>query len=331
MFDPKVLLSYADIMGSLQKVHKELEDSYHSLFMDELEAVMDKVRIFRTHFACMDIRQDHSVHEKVVRELLIHSGHIKNVLDELDSEELIDLLTEEDIDISGFTSETPLIEDTLKNIAQLKHIQDSNGQVGCQRYIISNSEDKFSVLFVYALLRWAGSWTEQIDMDIIPLFETMDGMNNSGPIMEDLFQLPKYRAHVNQRGETQTMMLGFSDGTKDGGYLQANWNIFKCKETLTAVCEKHGVRSIFFDGRGGPPARGGGKTHRFYAAQSDRISNNEIQITIQGQTITSTYGTLEQFNYNCRQMIAAGLSNEIYGEENKISDENRQRMEELAQ
>jgi phosphoenolpyruvate carboxylase len=331
MFSSEYVLTYGQILEALSEVHRELTDKYHSLFIEDLEAVMDKVRIFKTHFASMDIRQDHSVHIRVMTEVLKHSGHIKNGLDDLKDEELVRILTEEEINLCDFSSESALVQDTIKNIAQLATIQQKNGQEGCERYIISNSEDKYSVLFVLALLRWAGEWQDAIQMDVIPLFETMDGMDNSTDVMNALFALPVYRQHVSQRGDTQTMMLGFSDGTKDGGYLQANWNIFKCKENLTQVCEQQGVRSIFFDGRGGPPARGGGKTHRFYAAQSDQISNNEIQITIQGQTITSTYGTQEQFNYNCRQMIAAGLSNVIYGDENQISDANRTLMEELAQ
>lgn len=330
MFDPKVKLSFEHIISSLESVHVELATNYHSMFIEKLEAVMDKVRIFRTHFACMDIRQNHTVHEKAVSELLRHSGHIQENLDELGEGKLIQILTEEDLDIGGFNSEDPLINDTLLNIAQLHSIQETNGQMGCERYIISNSEDIYSVLFVFALLRWAGNWEGDLPMDIIPLFETMEGMNNSRAIMEKLLSTAAYRKHVAQRGDAHTMMLGFSDGTKDGGYLQANWNIFKTKETLTQVCEDHGIRSTFFDGRGGPPARGGGKTHRFYAAQSDRISNNEIQITIQGQTITSTYGTQAQFNYNCRQMLAAGLSNEIYGDEHEITTDHRALMEELA-
>src|SRR5690606_37755329 len=124
-----------------------------------------------------------------------------------------------------------------------------------------------------------------------------------------LFSIPAYRDHITQRGEKQTIMLGFSDGTKDGGYLMANWSIFKTKETLTSVCDQHDIKAIFFDGRGGPPARGGGKTHRFYAAQSDKIANHEIQLTIQGQTITSTYATHEKFIHNCEQLLTAGLAN----------------------
>ena len=125
-------------------------------------------------------------------------------------------------------------------------------------------------------------------------------------------------------------MLGFSDGTKDGGYLKANWSILKTKEVLSSVCAKNGTKAIFFDGRGGPPARGGGKTHRFYAAQTKGVANNEIQLTIQGQTITSTYGTKEQFQYNCEQLITAGLSNNVFGEENIITEPQRNLIEELS-
>jgi phosphoenolpyruvate carboxylase len=125
-------------------------------------------------------------------------------------------------------------------------------------------------------------------------------------------------------------MLGFSDGTKDGGYLQANWSIFKTKENLSAVCDQYDIKAIFFDGRGGPPARGGGKTHRFYASQSKKIANHAIQLTIQGQTITSKYGTKEHFNHNCEQLITASLSHRLFGIENIIPDESMQLIEELA-
>ncbi|NNL01314.1 MAG: phosphoenolpyruvate carboxylase, partial [Eudoraea sp.] len=147
---------------------------------------------------------------------------------------------------------------------------------------------------------------------------------------QSLFDLPDYRSHLEQRGSRQTMMLGFSDGTKDGGYLKANWSILKTKEVLSKVCSKNGIDAIFFDGRGGPPARGGGKTHRFYAAQTKDIANNEIQLTIQGQTITSTYGTKEQFMHNSEQLLTAGLSNNLFGKENIISKESRKLLEELS-
>ena len=107
-------------------------------------------------------------------------------------------------------------------------------------------------------------------------------------------------------------MLGFSDGTKDGGYLMGNWAIYKAKENLTSVSREYGIDVIFFDGRGGPPARGGGKTHKFYAFMGKNIANKEIQITIQGQTVTSNFGTVNSAQYNMEQLLHAGISNDIF-------------------
>ncbi len=212
----------------------------------------------------------------------------------------------------------------------MKDIQSKNGEDGCNRYIISNSEDVFSVLFVYSLLKWACWKDGQIPIDIIPLFESMEGMTNSESIMKELFEIPEYRNHISQRENTQTVMLGFSDGTKDGGYLQANWSIFKTKENISALCKQYDIKVIFFDGRGGPPARGGGKTHRFYASQSNKIANHAIQLTIQGQTITSKFGTKEHFIHNCEQILTAGLSLSLFEKENAISNESREIIETLA-
>jgi phosphoenolpyruvate carboxylase len=104
-------------------------------------------------------------------------------------------------------------------------------------------------------------------------------------------------------------MLGFSDGTKDGGYLMANWGIYKAKENLSRISAEKGIDVVFFDGRGGPPARGGGKTHKFYASMGNNISNKEIQLTIQGQTVSSNFGTIDSAQYNIEQLLNAGISN----------------------
>jgi len=223
------------------------------------------------------------------------------------------------------------VQDTLKTIMSLKEIQAKNGEVGCNRYIISNSEDVFSVLYVYALFKWCGWKGDKLPFDIIPLFESMGGMDQAETILEELFQIPEYRKHLSERADKQTIMLGFSDGTKDGGYLKANWTIYKTKERLSTVCAEYGIKAIFFDGRGGPPARGGGKTSRFYASQSKQIANHEIQLTIQGQTITSRYGTKEHFTHNCEQLLTAGLSNIVLEKDNTLSPEERGLLESLSE
>ena len=331
MFDPLYILSYDEIMDSISEIRTLLIEHYNELYLEELDAFIDKLKIFRTHFATLDIRQDHSVHHKAIREILKQEGLIKKDLNELSEEEMIHILLSHELTINPEMFEDDVVRETILNFYQLKDIQEKNGEPGCNRYIISNSEDLFSVLFVFAIFRWTGYTGQKLNFDIVPLFETMHGMNKGADIMNKLFNIPRYKKHVIRRGNKQTIMLGFSDGTKDGGYLKANWSIFKTKEELSAVCSKNNIDVIFFDGRGGPPARGGGKSHRFYAAQGEKIANHEIQLTIQGQTITSRYGTQEQFIHNCDQLLTAGLLRELMGEKICIDEEDRQLIDELSE
>ncbi|MFT5700710.1 MAG: phosphoenolpyruvate carboxylase [Desulforhopalus sp.] len=330
MFDPLQTLSVEKILSQLNKIKDLLRNNYDGLYLDDLESFIDKVKIFKTHFATLDIRQNHSEHENVITEILKNEKRINNSLKELSKQELVSILVHENFDVRAdhFTEE--IAKDTIQTIEQIKSIQGKNGEAGCNRYIISNSEDIFSVLYVFALLRWCGWKDEKIPVDIVPLFESMDGMKHAESIMQTLFDIPEYRSHVRYRKNRQNIMLGFSDGTKDGGYLQANWSIFKTKEVLSAVCDQNDIKVIFFDGRGGPPARGGGKTHRFYASQSRRIANHAIQLTIQGQTITSQYGTRAHFIHNCEQLLTAGLSHGLSGEEVDIYEKSRKILERLA-
>ncbi|MDH5397559.1 MAG: phosphoenolpyruvate carboxylase, partial [Cyclobacteriaceae bacterium] len=152
-----------------------------------------------------------------------------------------------------------------------------------------------------------------------------------GTVMRQLYSNPIYREHIRHRSDKQVVMLGFSDGTKDGGYLTANWSIYKAKEMLTRVSREFGINAVFFDGRGGPPARGGGNTHKFYASLGGNIESNEIQLTIQGQTISSNYGTRDSSRFNMEQLLTAGLENMIFQDEDKkIEGDKRELIEELS-
>ncbi len=331
MFDQSAALSFTEIMEPLRTIKSILINQYNSLYLDDLQALINKVKIFRTHFAILDIRQNHTAHVQCIEEILKKEKLITNNLDELTQDELIKILIKKDFKVNANDYENDIVVDTIRNIAQLKSIQDKNGVEGCSRYIISNSEDVFSVLMVYGLLRWCWQDGPEFLMDIVPLFESMEGMENAVPIMKALFEIPEYRAHLKNRNDTQTVMLGFSDGTKDGGYLQANWSILRAKEQLSALCDQYGIKCFFFDGRGGPPARGGGKTHKFYASQTQRIANHGIQLTIQGQTITSEYSSKGHFIHNCEQLLTAGLCNNNSQMKNDISNESRELIEQLAE
>lgn len=323
---------YPRLLEQLTSVRAIVVEKFHGLYLGEIGKLIDKVKLFKTHFAALDIRQDHRVHQQVVRVILKREGIIREQLAELSSEALTEILLENDFSVNADDYDDEIVKDTLRTIAGLRNVQHQYGPDACHRYIISNSEDIFAVLYVYALFRWCGWPTnEAITFDIIPLFETMTGLAQADAIFKALLAFPIYRDHVQRRHDQQTIMLGFSDGTKDGGYLQANWSIFQAKERLSAVAAEQGIRIIFFDGRGGPPARGGGKTYRFYASQSPFIANHEIQLTIQGQTITSKYGTREQFTYQCEQLLTAGLFTNLPGQQKEISKSSRKLLAELAQ
>jgi len=304
IFHHDVIITDQEILDNLYKIKNLLVKNYQSMYVGEVNDLIGRVQLFGSHFATLDIRQDSSKHLEAMQAIFKHA--FDKDYDKLSDQDKLKYLTEKSIELNADDFEDETIKDTIKNVYQIKDIQAENGERALHRYIISNSESIFDVLHVYALFKYCGYKDNEINIDIVPLFETMIGMDNSQDVMKDLYELPVYKKHLERRENVQTIMLGFSDGTKDGGYLKANWEILQTKERLTKVTKDHGNQVVFFDGRGGPPARGGGKTHQFYAAQGDDVSNDKIQLTIQGQTITSIYGTHEQASYNIEQLLLAG-------------------------
>lgn len=322
---------YESLLAQMTRVRQLVVENFHGLHLQKVDKLLDKLRLFKTHFATLDIRQDHRVHKRVVQAILKKEGVIEERLAEATDDDLQRILLAGNFHLNADDFDDALVKDTIRTISGLQAIQQQYGPEACHRYIISNAEDVEAVLYVFALFRWCGWPDNEITFDFVPLFETMNGLAQADTIFEALLVLPAYRNHLKQRKNKQTIMLGFSDGTKDGGYLQANWSIFQAKERLSAVARDRAVKVVFFDGRGGPPARGGGKTYRFYASQTPYIANHEIQLTIQGQTITSKFGTREQFIHQCEQLLTAGLFTNISGRKNEISESARQLMAELAE
>lgn len=319
-----------DLLSNLHEVRTIVLEKHNGLFVDLLDSFINKVELFGFHFASIDIRQDSSVHDAVFAQVtqslpaLFPSNYV-----ELEEAAKIDILVrvQGKLDPAQYTDD--FTQRTLSSIYAIKDIQARNGQKGCQRYIISNTQKVSHILETYDMLRLCDM--EQPLIDVVPLFETVPDLIASPAIMESLYSNTAYRAHVARRGNEQHVMLGFSDGTKDGGYLMANWGIYKAKEALTAVSRKHGIAVIFFDGRGGPPARGGGQTHQFYASMGSKIEAKQIQLTVQGQTISSKFGTLDSCQFNLEQLISSGVDNAVYATtENDFSKAQHATMEELA-
>lgn len=323
-------ISSEAILKYLSEAEHILKTQHNGLFTNILVDYRDRVKIFGTHFATLDIRQDSRIHQKVIDELVTKYSN-QNVA-ELTNSEKVNILISENIKANPNDFEDEIIKETLKSVINVKEIQVKNGERGMHRYIISNSDTVEDVMNVFALFKVCGYEDKDINIDIVPLFETMEGLANAEKVMQDLYNDEVYQKHLAKRKREQTIMLGFSDGTKDGGYLKANWEIYATKERLSKVSEENDVKVIFFDGRGGPPARGGGKTHQFYASQGKTIANNKIELTIQGQTITSVFGNKDQAKYNFEQLLTAGIENEVFKNHKKdLTEKERTLIEELAE
>lgn len=316
-----------EILKVLSEIKSLVVEKYNGLYLSDIEDFMGRVHLFGKHFATLDIRQDSGVHTQVIAAIFHQEFNLD--YQTLSDEQKYKYLTEKSLYLNPLEYEDALVRDTLQNVVQIREIQKLNGERGLHRYIISNTESVWDVLHVYALFRYCGYSVDEMKIDIVPLFETMKGMEASADVMKTLYTQPDYEKHLKNRSKEQTIMLGFSDGTKDGGYLKANWEIYRTKEQLTALSEKLGFQVVFFDGRGGPPARGGGKTFQFYAAQGKEIAGDKIQLTIQGQTITSIYGTHEQASYNVSQLLFAGSPK--IREKNSLSAKQKSLLNELSE
>jgi phosphoenolpyruvate carboxylase len=321
-------------VNELKDIRKVVSRDHHSLYVQDITSLINKIQLFGHHFAALDIRQDSRIHHKVFSKIVEKSKQINSRIfpenyDELSDDEQIDVLSRVEgvLDTSIFKDE--LVKNTLQTIKVVKQIQQTNGEQGAHRYIISNNQTALNVMQLYAMLKLV-AFNDRLTIDIVPLFETVTDLENAPKVMEQLYTNKAYKAHLRSRGQKQTIMLGFSDGTKDGGYFMANWAIFRAKEALTKVSKQYNIDVVFFDGRGGPPARGGGKTHQFYASLGPTIEDKEVQLTIQGQTISSNFGTPDSSKYNLEQLISSGLSNSLGSENKGFSDEDRQTVDELA-
>lgn len=310
----KTSLTQQEILEPLQQIKGIVIHQHNGLFLHMVNNLINKIEIFGLHFASLDVRQESSVHGKVLEAIAATKQVLPDNYAGLNEKEKINTLAAINGTVDSALLEDPLHSDTMRTIMSIKAIQRYNGEEGCNRYVISQCNSALNAMEVFGLFLLSGWKKEELNIDIVPLFETIDDLKRAADVMRTLYTTPVYKAHLQRRNNRQTIMLGFSDGTKDGGYLMANWSIYKAKEELTKISREFDIDVIFFDGRGGPPSRGGGKTHKFYASMGRNISNREIQLTIQGQTVSSNFGTIDAAQYNIEQLLNAGISNDLFSE-----------------
>ncbi|MDC1179976.1 phosphoenolpyruvate carboxylase [Flavobacteriaceae bacterium] len=322
------------LIEDLTEIKDLIIKEHQSLYLNLVVSLINKVKLFGSYFASMDIRQDSRVHNNVFNKLVKSSIENKlglfpdNYFNFTESEQIKVLSNiNGKINLSYFSDE--LVLNTLNTIKVIKEIQINNGEKAANRYIISNNKTALNVMQLFAMLKLV-AFNENLSIDICPLFETIEDLENASGVMKVLYENTAYSAHLKQRNLKQHIMLGFSDGTKDGGYLMANWAIYKAKQRLTAISREYKIDVIFFDGRGGPPARGGGKTHKFYASLGPSIESKEVQLTVQGQTISSNFGTLDSSKYNIEQLMSSGILNKLNETDLTISNDCYETMDNLS-
>ncbi len=327
----EIFISLEELKDKLEQIKMLVTTKHQSLYKDEIDLLLNKINLFGFHFATLDIRQNSRIHARVFEAIVSNE---KTIFPEnyqtLTEEQKLQFLSNVSSDLEVDDFEDEIAKSTIGSIKAMKTIQDNNGEKASNRYIISNNESALHVFETLSMFHLCG-W-QNPTVDIVPLFESVEDLEKADKVMEQLYTNPTYANHLKQRGNEQTIMLGFSDGTKDGGYLMANWGIYKAKEALTAISRKYDVKVVFFDGRGGPPARGGGKTNKFYASLGPTIENQQIQLTVQGQTISSNFGTLDSCRYNLENLLSAGASNQVFTKtENELTSEEKEVLQNLSE
>ncbi len=321
-----------DLEQELVELWEHLQEQHDGLFTADLETLIWRVRVFGFHFATLDLRQDSRIHRRAVDRLMQSTAELPPAERWLRIQESLSAGTlPPRREIISRLADDPVLADTVACIRSAREIQALSGQRALHRYIISNTQTASDILDVLYLARCAGYTPDDTPLDILPLFETVNDLGNAETILEQLYTSPVYRQHLACRGDVQQIMLGFSDGTKDGGYVTANWLIYKTRETIARHAARHGIRVVFFEGRGGPPARGGGKTHQFYRGMDRETAGEEIHLTIQGQTISANFGTPDTARYNLEQLVTAGLETRLLSEDYQpLTGEERELLDRLS-
>ena len=269
-------------------------------------------QVFGFHLAPLDMRQHSAILEQTVSELFARDSGKTNYTD-LDEAERRKVL------LAALQAGRPLLGDIaqysavaqseLRIMQAAAQIHRQFGRAALPNHIISKTDAVSDMLEVALMLQQVGLLedSDQLHVNIIPLFETIEDLRGCGIIMDELFSLPWYRKLLVSRANTQEVMLGYSDSNKDGGYITANWELYKAELELVKVFEKHGIELRLFHGRGGTVGRGGGPSYAAILAQPPGSVNGQIRITEQGEVISSKYSNPEIGRRNLETLVAATM------------------------
>ena len=298
----------------LQVIYDSLIEHHgEALVTGDLTELLQAVDVFGFFLASIDMRQDSSVHEACVAELLASANIVKDYSSLSEEEKCQVLLKQllEDPRILSATHEpkSELLQKELEIFKTARQLKDALGEEVIKQNIISHSTSVSDLLELAIMLKEVGLIDENgTRVQIVPLFETIEDLDNSCDTMEKYLSLPIAQKWIASKNNYQEIMLGYSDSNKDGGYLSSCWTLYKAQQQLTAIGDKFGVKITFFHGRGGTVGRGGGPTYEAITSQPLRSINDRIRLTEQGEVIGNKYGNKDAAYYNLEMLVSAAIN-----------------------
>ena len=290
-----------------------------------LRRLMRAVQVFGFHLAPIDLRQNSEVHARSVAELLAGAGRCPDY-EALSENERISLLTAEIATprplYSPYLTYSDETQGELAIFFSARELRQRYGDAALPNCIISKTDGVSDLLELALLLKESGlllpGAKPQLNVNIIPLFETIEDLQKSAATMAGVFAIPAYRELINGRGDEHEVMLGYSDSNKDGGFLTSGWELYKAEIQLAQVFKQHGVRLRLFHGRGGSVGRGGGPTYHAILAQPAGAVSGQIRLTEQGEVISTKYGNADTGRRNLEVLLAATLEASLTDHENRV-------------
>ncbi len=301
--------THDDLLADLEIVRESLlKNKGKYVANGTLRRLMEKVRLFGLHLVPLDVREDARLHRSTLAELLAYYGQVENYAEMPEAEKQA-LLTHEITNPRPFFPLEPNFSDTTNRvIATWRMIARAHKRYGTaviDSVIASMSTAPSDTLTMLLFAREVGV---QDQVDLVPLFETIEDLRAAPEVMEALFNNPQYRKHLEIRGMRQQIMLGYSDSNKDGGYFASNWNLYTAQQALAEVCNQHAVKLELFHGRGGSIGRGGGPTNRAILSQPPGAFQGPVKITEQGEVIAYRYGNEAIARRHLQQVMNAVLT-----------------------
>ena len=317
--------SAQEFKEDLEKIKDSLlENKSEYLISGEFAELLEAIDVFGFYLASIDMRQDSSVHEACVAELLKSAGindHYSDLSEDEKCEVLLKELLEDPRILSATHAEkSELLEKELAIFQTARELKDRLGEEVIRQNIISHATSVSDMLELAVMLKEVALIdTEKARVQIVPLFETIEDLDHSEETMRSYLSLPIAKRWIASKNNYQEIMLGYSDSNKDGGYLSSCWTLFKAQQQLTAIGDEFGVKITFFHGRGGTVGRGGGPTYEAITSQPLKSINDRIRLTEQGEVIGNKYGNKDAAYYNLEMLVSATINRMIAEQKSPFS------------